>query len=133
MSRKILIVDDSPTIRITIKESLEKLGVPAERIEVASSGHEAIARFDRFQPGLVLLDLVLPDIDGYDVATRLLAKDPRLKIAIITGAKEDDPRLPQLLSLGVFEIVRKPIRSDRLEQLLNLLEKEEQAYRRIRS
>lgn len=133
MSRKILIVDDSPTIRITIKESLEKLGVPAERIEVASSGHEAIARFDRFQPGLVLLDLVLPDIDGYDVATRLLAKDPRLKIAIITGAKEDDPRLSQLLSMGVFEIVRKPIRSDRLEQLLNLLEKEEQAYRRIRS
>lgn len=125
-------MEDSPTVRIALQDLLERLGVPPDKIQQASTGQECLDKYETFKPELVLLDLVLPDIDGQDVATRLLEKDPRLKIAIVSGAKPEDPRFATLLSMGVFEIVRKPIRMEKLETLLKSLEAEERAYRRIR-
>ncbi len=71
---KILIVDDEPTIVEVLEEHLRSEGYDTEH---AFSGEEALHLLDRSRPDLVILDLMLPGMDGYEVC-RLMQQDPRL-------------------------------------------------------
>ncbi len=64
MSQKILIVEDEPNIIIPLQFSLEQKGY---QIIVAGSGEEALEKISQDQPDLILLDIMLPGIDGYEV------------------------------------------------------------------
>jgi CheY-like chemotaxis protein len=65
---RVLIVDDNRDAADSLTEVLRLMGHTAE---AAYSGSEALARMDRFSPDLFLLDLALPDIDGYELMRRL--------------------------------------------------------------
>src|SRR5690242_12028771 len=64
----ILIVDDEPIVREVVTQYLRQDGF---RVEAAGDGHEALARFTAARPDLVLLDLMLPGIDGLEVCRRI--------------------------------------------------------------
>ncbi len=64
MSHKILIVEDEPNIIVPLQFSLEQKGY---QIIVAGSGEEALEKISQAQPDLILLDIMLPGIDGYEV------------------------------------------------------------------
>jgi len=80
---RVLIVDDSRVAADALTEVLRQMGQSAE---AAYSGREALATMDRLSPDLFMLDLALPDIDGYDLARRLrlVARDGA-KFVAVTG------------------------------------------------
>jgi DNA-binding response OmpR family regulator len=79
---KILIVDDDQNILRLYKEELEDEGYT---IVTASNGQEAIERFEKEDPDLVTLDILLPDIDGIKLLRQMKEKKPRLPIIMSTA------------------------------------------------
>lgn len=79
---KILIVDDSPTDRALIRETLEKGGF---QIASATDGAEALSAVERERPDLVLLDVVMPGENGFKVCRQLKKSDGSLRVVLVTS------------------------------------------------
>lgn len=71
----ILVVDDSPTVRKIVKVTLTKIGY---RVIMAEDGLEALAKIEDERPDLILLDIIMPHLDGYQVCS-LIKKNPHYK------------------------------------------------------
>ena len=109
----ILVVDDNADNTEIIREYLEARGYP---IVVAHDGDEALALFERVRPKLVLLDVMMPGRDGWEVC-RLMKQHPSLgravRIVMVTALDEwDDKR--QALETGADDYVEKPFDLRRL-------------------
>jgi len=103
MGKQILIVDDEPQIVRVLKGYLETAGF---QVVTASSGTEAIAAFRHESPDLVVLDLMLPEVDGLDVA-RAIRRQGDVPIIMLTARVEETDRLIGL-ELGADDYVTKP-------------------------
>ena len=79
---KILIVDDDQNILRLYKEELEEEGY---QIVTASNGREAIEQFDKEDPDLVTLDILLPDTDGIKLLRQMKEKRPRMPVIMSTA------------------------------------------------
>jgi DNA-binding response OmpR family regulator len=79
---KILIVDDDQHIRRLYKEELEEEGY---EVVVAATGTEALEMFERENPDLVTLDILMPDIDGIKILRQMKEKRPRVPIVMSTA------------------------------------------------
>ncbi len=82
-TRRVLVVDDHPSFRRCARALLAAEGF--EVVGEAADGATALALADELAPELVLLDIRLPDIDGFEVASRLLARDPELAIVLVSS------------------------------------------------
>lgn len=80
----VLIVDDNPRFRASARRLLEAEGLAV--VGEAADGHDAIATAQLLQPDLVLLDIQLPDLDGFEVATRLAALEIR-SVVVLTSSR----------------------------------------------
>ena len=78
----ILVVDDDADVRATIGRALAELGYP---VREAASGPAALAALDEERPELVILDYVMPGMDGADVARAIAESDPDLPVIFSTG------------------------------------------------
>ncbi len=110
----ILIADDDRTIRMVVVSALESSGF---RAIVASNGRQAVEIALREQPGLILMDVRMPDVDGFE-AMRLLRADPRTArtpIMFLTAVAKDPHDVAYGLELGADDYLRKPFG---LEELL---------------
>ncbi len=110
---KILVVDDKEDLVVTLKTSLE-----ADNYNVveAYTGHEAIEKAHSEIPDLVLLDLGLPDIDGYKVCDRM-KKDPLTRlipVIMLTGRDTIDNKV-EGLDIGADDYITKPFSLDELK------------------
>ncbi len=110
MSR-ILVVDDRAENRGLMCQLLARS--KHEAIE-ASSGREALELIDRVHPDLVLLDLMMPEIDGYGVLERLAGLPGFLPVIVVTAASDREARL-RALKLGAHEFLVKPIDLEEFE------------------
>ncbi len=115
MSKKILVVDDDPNVVKLVKSRLE-----ANNYEVAtaSNGEEALVRVKEKAPDLIILDIVMPKMDGYTFlkelkAVELTTSEPKKKISVIVlTAKE---KMEELFAIeGIAEYLVKPFKSDDL-------------------
>ncbi len=86
MAVTVLIVDDHPSFRATARLLLEVEGYDV--VGEAQDGTEAIAAAGELHPDLVLLDVNLPDIDGFQVATRLTATGDERPAVILTSSRD---------------------------------------------
>ncbi len=102
MSR-ILVVDDEPNITELAKLYLEREGYQVEEV---ANGHDAISRQIAINPDLVVLDLMLPDIDGFEVC-RQIRKKSDVPILMLTARKEDVDKIVGL-ELGADDYLTKP-------------------------
>ncbi len=105
--RKILIVDDDSEIVELLEDVLERDG--RYEIKTASSGYEAGMATEKFRPELILLDYMLPDVNG-NVVCQAIRRNPEfenIKIIIISGVVKQD-EIAQLLKSGAEDFVRKP-------------------------
>jgi PAS domain S-box-containing protein len=112
---RILVVDDNQDAAGTLAELLQMLG---SEVAVAHDGKSAIDRTMQFKPHVVLLDIGLPDINGYEVARsiRTLADLPQPRLIALTGwGQEQDKRLAE--QAGFDEHWTKPVDPDRLQGL----------------
>jgi DNA-binding NarL/FixJ family response regulator len=82
-ARRVLVVDDHPSFRSCARALLTAEGF--EVVGEAEDGAAALALAAELDPELVLLDIQLPDIDGFEVASRLLARDSGLKIVLVSS------------------------------------------------
>ena len=107
MTLRILIADDDDDLRQLLRLMLSREGF--EVIE-AANGTEALARAYDSRPALVLLDVMMPDIDGFDVCRRLRSDERthRLPIVFVT-ARDDITQRNEMLKLGADDCLRKPI------------------------
>jgi len=99
----ILVVDDEPNIMELAKLYLEQEGY---RVEGAGNGSEALSKLDAVNPALVVLDLMLPDIDGFEVC-RQIRKKSDVPILMLTARKEDIDKIVGL-ELGADDYLTKP-------------------------
>ena len=105
--RKILIVDDDSEIVELLEDVLERDG--RFEIKTASSGYEAGMATEKFRPELILLDYMLPDVNG-NIVCQAIRRNPEfenIKIIIISGVVKQD-EIAQLLKSGAEDFVRKP-------------------------
>ncbi|MDP1889270.1 MAG: response regulator transcription factor [Gemmatimonadaceae bacterium] len=103
---RILVVDDEPDIVALVVYHLAKDGY---RVSSASSGSEALATARRERPALIVLDLMLPGLSGFEVLEQLRADDATADIAVLmlTARKEEPDRIKGL-SLGADDYLTKP-------------------------
>ncbi len=104
MSSSILIVEDDPSIRLGLKRSLEFEGF---QVELARDGEEAIQRaFDK-KPDLIVLDIMLPRVNGFEVCRTVRKYDSTIPILILS-AKGDEGDKVLGLELGADDYIVKP-------------------------
>ncbi|NBC08101.1 MAG: response regulator [Bacteroidetes bacterium] len=105
---KILVVDDEPDILDFLKYNLVKEGFD---VVTASNGKDGIKEAKRFQPDLIILDIMMPKMDGVEVC-RQLRSDPDFERTIITflTAREEDYSQIAALDVGGDDYITKPIR-----------------------
>lgn len=107
----ILVVDDSPDNLYLMESILESQGY---NVGLADNGQEALNKIKRFQPDLILLDLMMPKMNGYEVINRL-RKDknlPFIPIFLVTADRYTDPR--DAIAAGASGVIHKPIDIDKL-------------------
>ncbi len=106
MSKKVLVVDDDPDILTLVRYNLEKEGF---KISTVESGEEAIEKARKIKPDLLILDLMLPGMNGLEVC-RLLKADSGLKHipVIMLTAKGEETDIVVGLELGADDYLTKP-------------------------
>jgi excisionase family DNA binding protein len=109
--RKVLVVDDDAEIIELISDVLVRDG--RFDIRTASSGYDAGILTEQFRPDLILLDYMLPDVNG-NIVCQTIRKNPdfeEIKIIIVSGVIKQD-EIDQLLKSGAEDFVRKPFNLD---------------------
>ena len=109
MNEKILLVEDEKTLAKALKFNLEKEGF---RVEVAFDGEEALNAMSGKEPDLVILDLMLPKIDGYEVC-RSIRRSSDVPIIMLTARDEDIDKILGL-ELGADDYMTKPFNTREL-------------------
>jgi len=112
MAYKILVVDDEPPIVRLMEFILARQG---HEMLVAVNGQEALDKVRTHQPDLVLLDIMMPRIDGYEVARTLRADPATADLPIIMlSAKAQEEDIQKGMDVGVNEYITKPFSPDQL-------------------
>jgi DNA-binding response OmpR family regulator len=104
MGERVLVVDDDATVSDVVRRYLERADY---EVTLAADGPGALAAAEAGRPDLVVLDLMLPGMDGLEVCRRLRERDPHLPIVMLTALGEEADRVVGL-SLGADDYVTKP-------------------------
>ncbi len=116
--KKILIIEDEKHIAEAIKLNLKMVG---HEVLHAINGLEGLNFYPEFKPDLILVDLMMPEIDGIGVITEIRKRDPKIPIMVIS-AKDQVKEKVKCLSLGVDDYLAKPFDLDefllRVDRLL---------------
>ena len=122
MAKEILIVDDEPNVAVPIQFLMEQQGY---RVMIAERGEDALDLIYQYKPDLLLLDIMLPGIDGYEVCeiVRLNPNFRKVKIIFLT-AKGREEEIAKGLALGADAYITKPFsNTERVAKVKELLEK----------
>ncbi|WP_290648128.1 response regulator [Aquisalimonas sp.] len=106
MPKRILIVDDEPNIVLSLQFLMKKSGY---EVETATDGEQALEAVERQQPDLMLLDVMMPRKDGYQVCQILREREEcaNMRIVMLT-AKGRDVEREKGMSLGADDYITKP-------------------------
>ena len=110
MSARILIVDDE---EIVIKSCLRILAGDEFQVESVQDGREALKKIEENPYDVVILDIMMPSIDGLEVLRRVKETHPNVDVIMITGLSQVDTAV-QAMKLGAFDYISKPFEPDEL-------------------
>jgi len=110
----ILIVDDSPTEVHQMRQVLEAAGF---EVETAADGDEAIRKARALRPNLILMDIVMPGMDGFR-ATRQLSNDPKTRAipVIMVSSKDQESDMVWGMRQGAVDYLVKPVSASQLRK-----------------
>jgi DNA-binding response OmpR family regulator len=104
MKQRILIVEDNPDLAYGLRNNLE---IEGYEVEVAADGRAGLEGARSMRPDLVILDLMLPELDGYQVLRRLRGEGYQMPVLILTARGEEIDKV-QGFRLGADQYVTKP-------------------------
>jgi response regulator NasT len=107
---KVILADDDPLIRLDLKATLEDLGHRV--VGEAEDGHQAVALTRSLRPDLVILDVMMPQMNGLDAA-QVLHREQLAAVILLTGYAEED-MIARADDAGVLAYLRKPFRREDL-------------------
>jgi two-component system chemotaxis response regulator CheY len=112
---RILAVDDSLVTLKILKKTLKE--TEFEIVGEVTSGKDALSKFDELRPDLVLLDIIMPEMDGIETLEQIISKNHQAKVIMVSsmGAKE---KVMESLEKGAKNFVMKPYEKDTLVEVL---------------
>jgi excisionase family DNA binding protein len=113
----ILVVDDEEATRQFLVAALQS---PERQILTAASGEEALEVSRKVSLDLVLLDLIMPGINGVETFRQLHAVRPQLPVVIVTGYPDSD-LMRRALEIGPFTMINKPVDVDQIQKVVDLI------------
>ncbi len=117
--KKILVVDDEDDVRMFLQDFLSERNLT---VEAAESGEEALKKVEAIHPDIVLLDIMMPGMDGLECLEKIKKKYPEIIVIMITALK-DEVRINRARELGAHNYVVKPFSLSYLEtELMKLLQ-----------
>jgi two-component system sensor histidine kinase/response regulator len=103
---KVLVVDDTPTNIMVLREILEEQGI---NIAIAKNGKQALTYAPKFEPDLILLDIMMPEMDGFETCEKLKLDDSTKDIPIVfLTAKVEKEDITKGFELGAVDYILKP-------------------------
>lgn len=115
VSSAVLIVDDEEEIRSVLTEALQAEG---RKILQASNGLEALRWVESVPVDLVILDLMMPEMDGAETFRRLHKAYPELPVVIVTAYTESD-LMVKVIEIGPFTVISKPVDVHKLRKVVD--------------
>src|SRR5436190_9817960 len=115
---RVLVVDDSRTVRAIISQQLSGAG---HEVLEAADGKLGLALFLRASPDLVLSDVVMPEMDGFEILGAIRSAAPTTPLILMSGGGRTLPVEELLLAarlLGAWEVLRKPFSGEKLLQVV---------------
>jgi two-component system chemotaxis response regulator CheY len=114
---KLLVVDDAPYVLKALRDTLEAHGYD---VHEAANGEEALAKYKEVAPDVVLMDILMPKVDGVSATKSIIEYDPDAKIIVVTavgkrGLEKD------CIAAGAMEFVVKPFKTKDLLNTINSL------------
>jgi len=85
---RVIVADDDPLARRVVRDALEAGGIVV--IAEAANGREAVELSLYYKPDVVLMDLVMPDVDGIQATRRILARQPDVEVVILTSSEDEE-------------------------------------------
>ena len=111
---KILVIDDDRSIRETLELYLTEEGY---EVVTAATGTEGLNRFVETSPDVVILDIRLPDVDGFTVLEDLREDEENVKVIMITAHHDMDSTINAMKG-GAFDYIHKPVNVDELDMAI---------------
>lgn len=102
--KKILIVDDEPNIVMTLDYALQKKGY---KVFIARDGEEAVEIAKKETPNLILMDIMMPNMDGYEAYEKIKEIDEQIKL-IFLSAKNKTQDIEKGMKMGADDYITKP-------------------------
>jgi CheY-like chemotaxis protein len=113
VKKKILLVDDEKNLRILVKEVLSEGGYT---VRTVASGVECLKKLKTFRPDLIIMDMMMPKMSGYDTIKEI-RKDPKnddIRIVVLTVSKVAEAAKFQLSKYNVSDYINKPFDNEEL-------------------
>jgi YesN/AraC family two-component response regulator len=110
-----MLVDDSRISRKIIGSVVKELGYNI--VAEASNGKDGLEKYKKVRPDIVLTDIEMPEMDGYEMAKKILEFDKKAKIFVITSVVNAQ-FIKKILSIGVLDAIKKPINKQKLQMTL---------------
>jgi CheY-like chemotaxis protein len=111
---RVLIVDDEPEIRALMTDALDLFGY---QVGAAGDADEAFTLVARNRFDVVMSDLRLPGLTGWDLVTKLRSLDPVMRLIMLTGSAPDDDDLQRVRAAGI-RVLHKPVQLPQLQLAL---------------
>ncbi|MEB3203329.1 MAG: response regulator [Candidatus Sericytochromatia bacterium] len=112
---RVLIVDDSMTLRMMFKKTIQDTHF--EPVAEAANGEQALERYKEVRPDLVVMDIVMPEVDGVTALSNILSFDPDARVVMVSSLGSKDKVL-ESIKKGARNFVMKPFERDTLLQAL---------------
>jgi two-component system chemotaxis response regulator CheY len=126
MSHKVLVVDDSIAIARQLTKMVEGFG-GYQVVGHAKNGAEAVKLFKTLSPDIVLLDIVMPMIDGLQSLRTLMRLDPEAKVIVISSVGGVGQKVEEAIRLGARSVISKPFEEEKVKSILERVFEQEQA------
>jgi DNA-binding response OmpR family regulator len=113
MLKRIMIVDDEPDVLISLKTALEKKEL---NVITVSNGNDCLKEIEKGFKGIILMDLMMPEMDGWETINEIVKRGhiQNIAIAIITGKGTKDFQKMSMLGSYVYDYLTKPLEIDKL-------------------
>lgn len=118
MARTVLVTDDSVTTYLQLKRILEQPSSEFQVVDHATSGEDAVQKFEKHRPTIVLMDIVMPGMGGVQAIKNILAIDKDAKVVVVSSLGGVRDKVVDALAAGAKNVIVKPFEAEKVLDVL---------------